>query len=310
MSASTMSIGFEGYFACRIATDPDPTDEPRGMSGYTMALAHEDPLDQIIRLQIDAEYLAKNARAPLREMFRNREFLLGVKVRSVSLDGQPWRAGIDALANQPLTLNGGDAPLKGTVFDSRNIITGNDDAMAFVVYPFNLAIGKADDPFGPCITVAEAMAPPYTYSDPQQYATRLSKLAKSSDEIAEVSAAIGVYDPYAYFLSRRRTLEKLAADAARQRPSPARDALIQSCKSRIQQIDFWGDRMNSKLVTRCNWDYELPGAKTFRVTGIGGHADTSAPWRTTYWFGGWDGDLLIGYMRGTLTLPFTPDGSA
>ena len=31
-------LHFEGYFQCRLATDPDPTREPRGVSGYTYAL--------------------------------------------------------------------------------------------------------------------------------------------------------------------------------------------------------------------------------------------------------------------------------
>ncbi len=61
----TLDINFDGYFLCRLATDPDPTNEERGMSGYTMALANEDPLDQVIRLQVSPEWLERNARPPL-----------------------------------------------------------------------------------------------------------------------------------------------------------------------------------------------------------------------------------------------------
>ena len=32
--------------------------------------------------------------------------------------------------------------------------------------------------------------------------------------------------------------------------------------------------------------------------------------RTGDWFGGWDGDLLVGYMQGSLGLPFRPRTSA
>ena len=28
--------------------------------------------------------------------------------------------------------------------------------------------------------------------------------------------------------------------------------------------------------------------------------------KNVYWFGSWDGDLLIGYMSGTLQIPFKP----
>jgi len=307
--SSFLYVEFQGYFACRIATDPDPTDEPRGLSGYTMALANEDPLDQVIRLQIDPVYLEKNARPPLRDMFKNREFLLGVRVHSVRYGADPGSAapyppGIGALGSLPVNLNGGDAPLQGTAFDSRNIITGNDDAMAFVVYPFNLSIGNPPAPTSDWITTSEWLNPPYTYTDPRQYGERLSTQTDDNGQIMEVSEAIGVYDPYGYFLARRRYLQKLIDDAAGQPPSPALEARVQGYKSRIQQIDFWGDRMNGKLVTRCNWDFDLRGSNTLNAAGLKGKVLAGQPWHIGFWFGGWDGDLLIGYMRGRLEIPF------
>lgn len=42
---------FSGWFQCRLATDPDPSDEPRGVSGYMKALPGEPDLDRIIRFQ-------------------------------------------------------------------------------------------------------------------------------------------------------------------------------------------------------------------------------------------------------------------
>ena len=59
MTYGMLDINFEGYFMCRLATDPDPTNEERGMSGYTMAFANEDPLDQVIRLQATADWLKR-----------------------------------------------------------------------------------------------------------------------------------------------------------------------------------------------------------------------------------------------------------
>ena len=48
-------LNFEGYFQMRMATDPDPTDEKRGISGYTFALAGEPDLDAKIHLQPDED---------------------------------------------------------------------------------------------------------------------------------------------------------------------------------------------------------------------------------------------------------------
>lgn len=44
-----VTIKFQGWFQCRLATDPDPVDEPRGVSGYMQCLPGEPDLDRIIR---------------------------------------------------------------------------------------------------------------------------------------------------------------------------------------------------------------------------------------------------------------------
>ena len=42
---------------------------------------------------------------------------------------------------------------------------------------------------------------------------------------------------------------------------------------------------------------------------LGGRVHVDQPWRVSYWFGSWDGDLLTGYMGGSLSMPFTPTES-
>ena len=51
METTSLWIKFEGWFQCRLATDPDPADEPRGVDGYIHAIPSERDLDRIIRLQ-------------------------------------------------------------------------------------------------------------------------------------------------------------------------------------------------------------------------------------------------------------------
>src|SRR5690348_9792772 len=46
-----LKIRFRGWFQCRLATDPDPTDEPRGVSGSTFAMVGEPDLDRVIHFQ-------------------------------------------------------------------------------------------------------------------------------------------------------------------------------------------------------------------------------------------------------------------
>ena len=51
MSETNLLLQFEGWFQCRLATDPDPTWEPRGVSGYTRAVGRESNFDGVLYLQ-------------------------------------------------------------------------------------------------------------------------------------------------------------------------------------------------------------------------------------------------------------------
>jgi hypothetical protein len=309
MANGRLDIGFDGYFMCRIATDPDPTNEERGMSGYTMALATEDPLDQVIRLQADPEWLRQNARQPLFDL----HIQIGVKVRGVLFEGQPYEAA-RALLDAKVYLDGKDFPLKGPTFESRNSTVGGDDTFAFVLNPFNLRI--QNDESGAKLTASDYLDPSdpakplWRITDPKLYQRRLPNCTSIPD--TEVMEAVNVFDAYGYFRDRRRYLDKLIRDTSAARDAcdePAKrerlNAEVESYKSRIYQLDHWGDRIISKIQTRVGWQHDINGPQQAEGN-FGGRIDTSQPWRVTYWFGGWDGDLLLGYMRGTLSVPFAP----
>ncbi len=308
-TARLLEIAYEGWFMARIATDPDPTNEERGMSGYTMALPRETRLDQVIRLQIDAEFYARNARPPLPEWKRT----LGVFVSAVRFDGSPYPPAEAALLGAAVSFDGKDTFTDGPVLESRNNIVGSDDTMAFVLVPFQLGITKPAA--GTAISAIDYLDPAdparqtWQFTDPAAYARRISTCTSVGD--LEVQEATAVWDQYGYFRDRRHYLERLIGLAEAELPGadPARAAAlaaaIGSYKSRIYQIDFWGDRVSSKLATRVDWDLDVNGPQ--QATGaFGGTIDVGTPWHTHFWLGGWDGDLLIGYMRGTLSMPFSP----
>ena len=78
-------------------------------------------------------------------------------------------------------------------------------------------------------------------------------------------------------------------------------------RSRIYQLEFWGDRVISKLGFQLTYSFNINGPQ--RIAGaehLGGEVDYDHPWPVTFWFGAWDGDLLTGYMQGTLGIPFQP----
>jgi hypothetical protein len=280
-----------------------------------MALTSEDPLDQIIRLQVDDTYYARNARPPMIEM----QVRPGVKVTSVTLDGDRYAPAEQALLGARVWLDPDASPARGTrggpVFESRNNITGSDDTMAFVITPFNLRIEseRASMTAVDYVDPAAPERPLWQIFDPALYQRRLTACLSTGDN--EVAEAIGVYDPYGYFRDRRRYLEKRIADgeaALRRATDPGfragLEAELQGFRSRIYQLELWGDRVIGKLQMKCSWTFAINGPQVVRGQ-LGGHVDTATPWPVEIWFGGWDGDLLLGYVRGSLRAPFTREAT-
>jgi hypothetical protein len=308
--AKLLEIQYQGYFFCRLATDPDPTNEQRGVSGYTMALVHEDPLDQVIRLQIDEDFAARNLREPAQRM----SLKVGVDVCGVTFDGESFEPAASALRGAKLSLKGVTPPFDGPIFDSRNNIVGSDDNMMFVVNPFELEIQSdrvtiaATDYLNP----ADPQQQIWQIEDPSTYARRLPTAFSGSSTTA--MAAIRVFDGYAYFRARLQFLKQRIAELEGDRSGPPDagdraelEGRIEAMRSRVYQLEFWGDRVINKLGFQLTYSFNVNGPQ--RVTGaeqLGGEIDYDHPWPVTFWFGGWDGDLLIGYMQGTLGIPFQP----
>ncbi|MDJ0902984.1 MAG: hypothetical protein QNJ55_29705 [Xenococcus sp. MO_188.B8] len=66
--------------------------------------------------------------------------------------------------------------------------------------------------------------------------------------------------------------------------------------------------MISKLGSKAAWSFNINGDKTVKdIKGqLPGKIDIDQVWPVQFWFGGSDGDLLVGYMCGSLNMPFTP----
>ena len=140
-----MTIRFEGFWQCRMSTDPDPTLEPRGTSGYTVALPREGDFDRVIRTQLDQIplYDGDESRHELRQPFppylatlpdgsTNRPF--GVRVTGVDNAPSPEVAALLKGAEFRL--------LDNPVFELRNQIVGDGiNRIAPPIVPFNLQIG-------------------------------------------------------------------------------------------------------------------------------------------------------------------------
>lgn len=301
MFVKYLEARFEGYFMCRLATDPDPTNERRGRSGYTMALVSEEPLDQVIRLQPD-DSVARHLRAPAAAM----GIRVGVNVTDVLFDGKPWD-GSPNLAGAAVSLLGRDDVFAGPIFESRNNTVGSDDSMAFVITPFHLGIDKAGSDGAPVLSIRalDILNPGnpdqaiWEIEDPTIYGRRLPTTFTSGS--FEVQEALNVFDPYGYFRDRRNFL----SDEIARLEGEGADLAVEEARSRIFQLETWGDRVINKMGFRLEWDFAINGAKSVEGD-LGGDVDTEQEWPVSIWFGGWDGDLMVGYARGSLSIPFEP----
>jgi hypothetical protein len=295
---TALKVRFEGYFLCRLTTDPDPTDEPRGVSGYTLALAGEANLDNWIQLNPSPEYLAQNFREPGPTLVKTGDINLGVKVTATE-PGPDVYPDAARLIGLPVNLLP-DPKIGYPKFEGRNDIVGSDDNIAFAIDPIILDISSPD---GSVRVHRQDLLPgnePIWRLPPEAYAGRVGQLdpGDGSNPLGplEVIEAIGVYDFYAYFRDRSRWLRDQMART--QDPDE-----IEKYRTRLNAIDFFGSRIRSRLGLKCDWTFGIGGGSVGTVSGLSG-IDVQTPWPVEFWLGGFDGDLMIGYMRGTLSLPF------
>jgi hypothetical protein len=301
-----LRINFEGYWQCRQATDPDPSDEPRGVSGYTFAVGHENDLDQVIYLQRD-QIPDADFREPHTEGFG--VFVTGAEI--VQAGAQPGPLGPNLGRGAKVYLRPSERdPTKGPKFELRNEIIFHElQGIIMPICPFNLEIVgdgwklRREDPLDindPSLEVWQMI---------EGYARRSPKNFYSvSDEVLQAIGIAPAPDyPTAftdYFQRRKQWLNLKLAETN----DPVE---VEGYKTRIWAIDFntQDQRMESRLGLQAIWDFEIRG-KTPDVTGadhfFGGTIDAETFWRTHFWFGGFDGDLMRGYMRGFLEVPFTP----
>jgi hypothetical protein len=275
-------LAFEGWCSLRLPTDPDPSDEPRGISGYTFAFAGEPDLDRILNLQPRAGMryrshgppLGVTVRAAHRTDGRELPGLLGARV---DLLGEP----IIENRNWTLTLPGFEPIVP---FHLR--IEGEDGLALDRQAPLNPA-----DPSQPLWQVSEA---------------NLTKQGAQGMEFepATVGDAAGVWDPLGEVTARLAALQQ---DLATEHDATERTAL----EGRIAELEFAvatpSDRrvLVRNFVERFGFAMTGDAAVDGPAPALGGQLATTQPWRIDFWLGAWDPDVLCLYMKGAVNVPYT-----
>jgi hypothetical protein len=264
-----LSITFSGWASCRLATDPDPYDEPRGVSGYMRAYAGEPDLDRIIRFQSP----------PFVRLYTPP---IGIVVRSINLDGVP-------LADHPLV--GAEVHLSSDAkFEGRNGVIAEDGEEP--IFPFELSLVKGADrlqramvPENPASPYREFNAEQVIFSDP-----------------GFMERATGIVSLVEVWKMRRKALQDELADAS----SDHRPALEERIDFLSRNIAARGGGVAGFFNARMLWHYLLSSAvdqdSIATPAFLQGFKPTSEPWHIRFWFGGWDADAQAFYVGGTLEI--------
>ena len=271
-------ISFAGWCLLRLPTDPDPTDEPRGVSGYTFAFAGEPDLDRILCLQPPVGFTPRSHSPPL-----------GVRVTSaVRTDG----TAVPALVGAAVDLLG------EPMLENRNwtlTLPGFEPIVPFELQIAGAATLRRDAPLNP--------------ADPDQPVWQVAQALLTAQgargmeyEPATIGEATGIWDS---LLVVEQRLEALVEER-RHTTDPTAAAALDGRIAELQfAVTYPSDRrvMARYFVER--FGFAMTGAAWVEDGGVlGGTIDTVNPWMVNFWFGAWDPDLLCLYMNGALEVPY------
>lgn len=297
--APFLVIEFGGWCMIRQPTDPDPYDEPRGVSGYTFAFGDEPDLNRVI-------YLHPNPASPLRS--HGPEIGVSV-VRAVRFDGDGMHT-IDGLSGARFDL------LDDPILENRNwalTLPGYEP-----ITPFNIEITSADG----ALRIRRDV--PLDPDHPNLPAWQLEKdvlTVKGARGLAfepeTVGRATGLWDFLQLAIDRRDLLQK---DLDEARTAAGDGPEVEALVGRIRELDIGIENPKDRrigvrqIIERFGFPLTGAAATIEDPHGVlgGKLADTKdAQWRIDFWMGGWDADALSCYMEGALNIPYaTPPASS
>ena len=302
-------IQFGGWILMRIPTDPDPTDEPRGVSGYTFAFGNEINLNREISFQ------------PLPNFSRSYTFDIGVKVLSaVRTTGAPNDPVVPIGALQGATVDLlKDSNGIGSRLENRNWTL--TPAGFEPIVPFNFFIK------GTGITLLRS-AP---LVDPENPVVQQNKQVWELPETllqeygavgvlyepATIGNTTGIWDSVQVAADRLTLLENDLKELEKKEKTKKLTADEDVAKviigARIKELKYAvANPQDRRIMARYyveRFNFPMYGAAT--VTGdqqktLYGKisSDIKNPWSIGFWIGAWDPDALSAYVLGALEIPY------
>lgn len=259
-------LEFNGWFQCRLPTDPDPYDEKRGVTGYAHAYAGEPDLDRIIHFQPPS-------------FVRQEAPKVGVAVRRVF-------AGDVEVPAHPL-IGSRVLLLDAAKFEGRNGVIADDGYEP--IFPFRLRIESGTVVLDRAVVPVD---PKFPYRE--LFAFGIETGPSVEKEIIE---ATGITDLTRVWKERLRILERTASNGM--------EPQVVGARERRATLARWLGAARSParfFCSRMTYDYALRSAPL--VTGWPDQAvpHQGVEWRVRFWMGGWDADALCGFCQGVLEI--------
>lgn len=269
-----IELRYRGWFQCRLATDPDPFDEPRGVSGYVHAYVDEPDLDRVIAMQ------------PPR-FTRSHGVDVGVHIDRVVREGQ-------SVPDHPLVGARVDL-LDAPKYEGRNGVVADDGLEP--VWPFVLEVCSGD------FRLVRSVQPdnPY-YPYPELLCERFDRAP------AEIAQSTGIDDLRTVWRTRVEVLRGEFAAAE----EPHKSAIGERIRFLDGNLAAANGGVAGFFGIRMHYTYLL-AAKPHLNDPLRWLPEASVPnpppWTVRFWFGGWDADLLCGYTQGVLEVGPQPEAA-
>ena len=340
---ATLDIIFDGYFQCRLATDPDPSNEQRGISGFTYSVAGETLLDPSIwsqakdiqdaygdkdsafkdPLRSNPQFDIKNIREASPDYVNYNSRGIGILVKEVQINGEvvsdlteKMKGFLCRFANRPKS----NGPFNGPIFEGRNQITSDGDPDRFTVNPFVFTISSPDDSkmvlsrFDPLdMNCPDKQLYQIFPNDVVSRRLPYQRFAMSEDGLAQVGLTM---DSLSTYFQNRMTWLKTKIVEAEAINNPA---LAEAYKSRLYAVNFFtqatgptvlANRLLSRIPLRQLYHHTIRGNASMEPIPMADQEffgpyviDTEKEWEILYYLGQYDGDLMAGWCSGTLSIP-------
>lgn len=302
-----LRLHFAGHVQLRMATDPDPTMDPRGLSGYTFALPGEPDFDGVLHFQPDEPGVWERDCG-------GHEFTprVGVRVHRVERHGfpessAPWLGARLSLVGARLA-------------EYNGLVTRND---LFALDPVHVRVVAEDqtpllercdelDPAAPGLTLFRAGSRHIERRQPHRWEVGSEAVLRAMlPPSYRLQLERDAWIPYRHYSFLERQLLKLRHDRAvylrhSLEQCPGDEALITRLQELAVTSKFWDlpndahsnpDALNrrvSTLAMRAEWSVGINGKAAISPE----DADTQKPWPLRFWLGGWDADTLCAYISG------------